>query len=109
MKTTVSLYSFREAFRAAGRGEQFSYEGLEEIFDYIESYEQDCGCEVELDVIALCCEWAEDSYQSIAEQYSIDIDGLDDDAALAEVVDYLNDNTAHAAIVNSTDIVYVQF
>lgn len=109
MKTTVSLHDFRMAFRTAGRGEQFSYEGLKEIFDYIESYEKDCGCEVELDVIEICCEWAEDSYLNIAQQYDIEIEGLDDDDAAAEVVDYLNGVAQYAATVNSTDIVYIQF
>lgn len=109
MIKTISIYDFRDAFKAAGRGEQFSYDGLEVIFDYIESYEQDAGEQTELDVIALCCEWAEDDYASVAESYSIDIDGLDEDDAIAAILEHLNDNTAHAASVNETDIVYVQF
>jgi hypothetical protein len=109
MIKTISIYDFRDAFKAAGRGDQFSYDGLEVIFDYIESYEQDAGEQVELDVIAICCEWAEDNYASLAEQYDIDIDGLDEDDAIAVVLEHLEDNTAHASSVNDTDIVYVQF
>tara|TARA_R110000868_G_scaffold4500_2_gene28319 strand:+ start:1070 stop:1399 length:330 start_codon:yes stop_codon:yes gene_type:complete len=108
MIKTISIYDFRDAFKAAGRGEQFSYDGLEVIFDYIESYEQDAGEQVELDVIALCCEWAEDNYASVAEQYDIDIDGLDEDDAIAAVVDYLNNNVACAVATDAGDIVYVQ-
>jgi len=109
MIKTFSIYDFRDAFKAAGRGDQFSYNGLKVIFDYIESYEQDSGEQVELDVIALCCEWAEDDYKSVAEQYDIDIDGLDEDDAIAAVLEHLEENTACAASVNDTDIVYVQF
>ena len=109
MIKTISIYDFRDAFKAAGRGEQFSYDGLEVIFDYIESYEQDAGEQVELDVIALCCEWAEDDYKSVAESYSIDIDGLDEDDAIAAVLEHLEENTAHAMVTDAGNIVYVQF
>lgn len=109
MIKTISICDFRDAFKAAGRGDQFSYDGLEVIFDYIESYESDAGEQVELDVIAICCEWAEDNYASVAESYDIDIEGLDEDDAIAAVLEHLEENTAHAASVNDTDIVYVQF
>lgn len=108
MIKTISIYDFRDAFKAAGRGEQFSYDGLEVIFDYIESYEQDSGEQVELDVIALCCEWAEDNYASVAEQYDIDIEGLEEDDIPQAVMDYLCDNT-DAYQTDSGNIVYVQF
>ena len=79
MVKTISIYDFRDAFKAAGRGAQFSYDGLEVIFDCIESYEQDAGEQVELDVIALCCEWAEDTVENIIRNYSIDCDDVEDD------------------------------
>ena len=48
-----------------GRGEQFSYVGLLALYDYLEQLGDDTGEEMELDVIALCCEYAE--YDSLAE------------------------------------------
>ena len=71
MKETVDFNSFRRAFKAYGREDQFSYEGLMALFDYLEEYEDDCGIEIELDVIALCWEYTEDSIQNIADNYSI--------------------------------------
>ena len=65
MKQTINQYDFTEAFRIAGRGEQFSYDGLIALFDYLEQYEEETGEELELDVIALCCEWCE--YESCIE------------------------------------------
>lgn len=59
MKETVTKYSFREAFREAGRADQFSYEALGLLFDYFEEFEEGTGQEMELDVIAICCEWSE--------------------------------------------------
>ena len=109
MIKTLSIYDFRDAFKAAGRGEHFSHDGLEVIFDSIESYEQDSGEQIELDVIALCCEWAEDTVENIIRNYSIDCDDVDDDAIQNYVIEYLEDNTAHAMATAAGDIVYVQF
>ena len=95
MKTTVSLYDFREAFRTMGRAEQFSYEGLEVLFDYLEQYEEDTGEELELDVVALCCDYYEDTVEAIADNYSIDLTDCDDEDEQAETVrEYLEDNGA---------------
>ena len=59
MKTTVYYNDFNQAFRNHGRQDNFTSDGLQALFDYIEELEQDTGEEVELDVIALCCEYAE--------------------------------------------------
>ena len=94
MKQTVTESDFRDAFRAMGRTDQFSYEGLGVLFDYLESYEEDTGEELELDVIALCCDYYEDTWESIAENYGIDLDGATDEDEIAEIVeDYVAGNT----------------
>ena len=59
MKKTINYYDFRAEFRAFGREEQFTRQGLKALFDYLEQLGDDCGEEIELDVIALCCEYAE--------------------------------------------------
>ena len=65
MKKTINFYDFSDAFRKAGRNDQFTYEGQRALFDYLEEYEESTGEEVELDVVALCCEYAE--YENIEE------------------------------------------
>ena len=65
MKKTINIYDFRDAFHKAGRGNQFTYDGLTALFEYLEDYEEGTGEEIELDVIALCCEFTE--YESIEE------------------------------------------
>jgi hypothetical protein len=91
MKTTVSRYDFERAFADADRKENFSYEGLRLLFDYLEEYEESIGEEVELDVISLCCDFTEENWQDIADNFGIeyenDTDGLD------AVRDYLEKNT----------------
>lgn len=99
MKTTVSRYDFERAFVDADRKENFSYEGLGLLFDYLEEYEDSTGQEIELDVIATCCEYSEDTAEEIARNYSIDLSDLDpedddyEEQCTEAVRDYLNENT----------------
>jgi len=109
MKQTVYLSDFRDAFHRANRGNQFSYEALELIFDYIEEYEQSTGEEIELDVIGLCCEWAEDTPENIARSYDIDISGMEEEEIMSEVLGFLRDETQVAGITDNSSIVFVQF
>ena len=70
MKQTINFYNFSDAFRKAGRADQFSYKGQRALFDYLEEYEESTGEEIELDVIALCCEYVEyDSLEEFQLQY----------------------------------------
>lgn len=96
MKTTVSLYDFERAFSDAGRKDQFSYEGKKALFEYLESYEEDTGEEIELDVIALCCEYSEhDSALECANEYDFEPDeDEDEDEQEASALDYLQDRTS---------------
>ena len=62
MKTTVYLNEFRNYFNQI-RPNNFSYEGLEVLFDELERVENDTNEEFELDVIALCCDYCESTYE----------------------------------------------
>lgn len=41
------------------RKDQFSYEGKNALYDYLEQYEEETGEKIELDIIALCCDYTE--------------------------------------------------
>jgi hypothetical protein len=110
MKQSVNFSAFVDAFHAYNRYDQFGYQALRVIFDYLEQYEQDCNEELELDVIAICCDYSTDHYKDIADNYRIDLseaDGDEDDEKQI-VLDYLNDNTM---VLGETDceIVYQVF
>ena len=96
MKTTVNRYDFERAFVDADRKTQFSYEALGLLFDYFE----DCDPDMELDVIAICCEYSEDTVAEIARNYSIDLNDADpetddyEDQCRQIVFDYLSDHTS---------------
>jgi hypothetical protein len=107
MKTTVSIDNFRRAFEM--RPDNFSYEGLAVLFDYFEELEESMGEEIELDVIAICCDYTEDNFSDIASNYSIDLEGLEGEERIEAVVDYLNDHTTVVGLVNDETIVYAIF
>jgi len=87
MKKTITIYDFRDAFANVNRADNFSYEGLRALYDYLVELEDSTGYEIELDVIALCCEFTEYSdLQEVAEVY--DIEGDDE-----EILDQLMCNT----------------
>jgi hypothetical protein len=97
---TINEHSFREAFKDKGRGDQFSYDGLGLLFDYLEQVSEDCDKPYELDVIGLCCDFAEGTPEDIARDYSIDID---------EVTWYLHQNSVIIGETYEGTIVYRQF
>ena len=99
MKTTVSVYDFRDAFLKL-RPDNFTYEGLTALYDYLESFEADTGEELELDGIAICCDFAQDTWQDIAQSYSIEIDeNENEEEQQQQVADYLTDEGVYVAQV----------
>lgn len=93
MKTTISKYDFERAFVDADRKDNFSYEALDLLFSYFEEYEESTGEEIELDVIAICCDFNESDADDIIADYRIDVEGLDDEEKIEAVREYLQDNT----------------
>lgn len=70
MIQNITFCSFTDAFHNAGRGEQFSYQGLETLFNMMTQTEEDTGVEIELDPIAFCCDYAEyESLEDLQEDY----------------------------------------
>ena len=108
MKQTVDFYDFQRAFEQC-RPDNFSRQGLGVLWDYLEQYEEDCGEELELDVVALCCDFSEDSWQNIADNYRIDLEDCEDDDEKEEAVrEYLEDEGALVGAV-SGGFVYRDF
>ena len=109
MKQSVNLNDFIDAFKRFDRYDQFGYEALRIVFDYLENYEEEAGQEIELDVVAICCDFSAETYTDIAANYSIDIDGLNDDEAKDAVIEYLQDNTSYLGEAYDGHLVYQVF
>ena len=55
---SVTFSRFCDSFSDTYRN-NFSYEGKRALYDYLIQYCEDCGENIELDTIALCCEYSE--------------------------------------------------
>ena len=102
MKQTINLSQFRDEFKAI-RPTNFDYEGLGLLFNYLQQYEEDTGEEVELDVIALCCDYSQASPKEIADAYGLDFEDAD------SILEYLNDKTTVVGVCDHSEIVYANF
>jgi len=109
MHTTISSAGqFRDAFHSMGRAKQFSYDALGLLFDYFEEADPD----MELDVIAICCDYAEETIEQIAENYGLEFSAIeegDTDGERDHARAYLNDNTSVIGETAAGTIVYAQF
>ena len=109
MKQTITQRQFMDAFRDCGRyggdNDNFSYEALQLLFENFQEYEDDTGEEIELDPIAICCEYSEYTLEEILSYYDkeeilgfSEADELEDDFEYPEdeedlVINWLCDNT----------------
>lgn len=94
MKIIVTEYTFIDSFRAHGRENQFSYPALRALFEYFEDFEENTGEELELDPIAICCEWQEfETALAGAKAFGFsEVCGEDTDCE-REALDWLQDHT----------------
>ena len=108
MKQTIGLSQFTDAFMSL-RPKNFTYEGLEVLFNGLEEFEEETNEEIELDVIALCCDYCEMSINEIIEYYGYMMDearlteaeAISESDTLDYVTDWLNNQTW---LLGTTDI-----
>jgi hypothetical protein len=70
------------------RRDQFSAPALVALFEYLEEFSDDMGEDVELDVVAICCDWSE--YESLK---AFNSDNYYDEPSKYESLDDLRDMT----------------
>ena len=92
MKQIITESQFINAFKSWDTYKnQFSYEGLKALFEWFEEYENDTGEEMELDVVAICCDFTEyESLKEYNEDYDKEyeeIDEIADDITLIKIDD----------------------
>ena len=90
MKAEVSLNTFQDDMRS-----NFSYEGSEALFEYLNDLENDCGIPINYDPIAFRCEYNE--YDNLKE--------VQDDYEGIETIDDLRDKTTVIEVPNSEKLV----
>ncbi len=103
MNMTINTASqFRDEFAVMERKDQFSYEALGLLFEYLEDIDPDYS----LDVIELCCDYTEDTAGNIAANYSVDIEGMDEEAIEDLISDFLHDSSVLVGMTSDHKFVY---
>ena len=115
MKQTINQHQFEQAFRDCGRlgkdNDNFSYEALELLFKHFEDFENDTGEEIELDPIAICCEYAEMTKEELLDNYEITIryPSLNSEEEQEDIVQrHLENNTSYVG-KTASGFVFLQY
>jgi len=87
MKQTINLSQFHDAFTNMNREENFSWAGRRALFEYLESYEEDTGEEVELDIVSLCCDYTEIAIKDVERETGVKFEDLGDHTTVITVDD----------------------
>ena len=87
---TIDIYDFRRAFTDYNRTNNFSYEGLDALFEWLDELSADTDTPYELDVIGLCCEFTEYSdFSEIYDNYSnTNIENIEDLRDYTTVIEF---------------------
>ena len=102
MKQSVTRFDFVDWFRGSDSYKNnFSYDGLNSLFDYFEELEEQMENEMDFDPIAICCAFSEyENFEEIKENYnSTDIQTMDD----------LKDHTSVIEIENTDRLIIQDF
>lgn len=103
-QTIDNASQFADAFRQAGRADQFSYDGLKALFEYFDESEIDLN----LDVVAICCDFAEyDSALACIEECGYGDDDYEQEGGEEAARQYLSENTT--LLVTPTSVVVGSF
>ena len=95
--------ALREQFLAADR-DYYSYLGYEALINLF-----DDGENVELGVVAICCDFRETDFKTIARENRINLSECEDEAEeMAAVEEYLNENTWARSTMPS-NFIYQEF
>jgi len=75
---TLNKNEFRNEFNSI-RKDNFSYEGLNALYDWLDEYYEEADKGYKLDVIGICCEFTEyDSLRQFNKDYNRGYDSIDD-------------------------------
>ena len=109
MKTTVTCHDFIDAFKI--RTGQFSRPALVALFDYLGEIERESATEMELDVIAICCDFCEMTVQEIQNTYPTLCEDLDDNEKLTldKALEILGNQTWVLGSTENNTVVFRQF
>jgi len=86
MKQTMNEFDFKNEFKKI-RPDNFSYDGLTALYDYLIQYEEDTGEELEFDPVAYCCEFSEyENFKEVKQDYDVeDLEHLEQNTIVLKI------------------------
>lgn len=97
IKQNVNFDMFLDSFSDTYKN-NFTYEGKRALFEYLEQLSDDIGEDIELDTVALCCEYDEyENFDDIRDTYSDyfkkhNINSIEDLQEHTQVIELSNNN-----------------
>ena len=95
MITYVTQSEFIDTFKQSElRKNNFSYDWLIALFEYLEQYEEDTGEQIQFDMVGLCCDYSEysgyNNLDKFNEAYGKDFTSIDQIQEETEVIRFAN-------------------
>ena len=87
MKININKNQFSNLFSKCNRGNNFSYEARDALYDYLYN---NYGDDYVVDIIAICCDFREDEQDDILSDY--DVTSLDELSEVVNIVAVLDDS-----------------
>lgn len=110
MKQTINQTQFINAFQSWGAyKDNFSYAGLELLFNYFEEFEADTESEIELDVVAICCEFSEMDITEFLQAYNPLVISSSEEEQVQAIVEYLEYNTSFIGYTDDKTFIFAQW
>ena len=108
MKQTLTTGQVADALRR-DENAKWSYEAAHALAEYYESIEECDGEQIELDVVAIRCEWTEyKTANEIAEAYDVALDGDEEDVEDV-ITEYVNERSQLIKLPNGAGYLVQQF
>ena len=89
----VSKSEFRDEFTKMNRENQFSYKGVNALYDYLDNFYSEADKPYELDINEICCSFTEyDNLQDFNKDYNREYESIDEIVDDTEVI-RIDDNS----------------
>lgn len=102
VNTISSASEMRDEFIRMNR-DDYSYQGYEVIFNYYDEFEES----IEFDVIGICCEWNEESFEEFMNNYTVDV--IEDESDADAIINFMDNYGSYYQITDEDTIVYLNF
>ena len=106
MIQTIGFSQFCDAFWDTYKN-NFSYAGKRALFDYLENLEEETGDKIELDIVALCCEYTEyeSAYEAMQEYQPEDMPTEGEAGNDLVEIQEKNEKAAHTWLEERTTVI----